>query len=65
MTPPNPLQELYDLDKSSFRFHGQLSNLIHGKEYREYVPHLRGKDLAQLVEYLDNVSLQIPPPLPC
>jgi len=59
MTPPNPLQQLYILDKSSPRFHSQLSNLIHGKEYRECVQHLRDEDLVRLVEYLDSVSLKI------
>ena len=59
MALPNPIQQLYDLDKSSPQFHGQLSNLIHGQEYREHVSHLRGEDLARLVEYLDSVSFQI------
>ncbi|KAF9646800.1 kinase-like protein [Thelephora ganbajun] len=55
MTPPNPLQQLYELEKSSPRFHHQLGNLIHGKEYQQCVSHLQGEDLVRLVEYLDSV----------
>ena len=65
MALPNPLQRLYDLDKSSPQFHGQLSNLIHGQEHRERVSHLRGEDLVRLVEYLDSVSFQINLPPGC
>jgi len=54
----DPLQQLYDLDESSPRFYNQLRNIISGKEYRERVPHLGDDDLARLVEYLDNASLQ-------
>jgi len=54
----DPLQQLYDLDESSPRFYNQLRNIISGKEYRERVPHLWDDDLARLVEYLDNASLQ-------
>ena len=59
MTLPNPLQQLYDLEKSSPQFYNQLRDIISGKEYRECVPHLRDDDLVRLVEYLDGVSLQI------
>jgi len=59
MTSPDPLQQLYDLDKSSSRFHNQLGSIIGGKEYRERVPHLQDDGLVRLVEYLDSVSLRI------
>jgi len=59
MTLPNPLQQLYDLDKSSPQLYNQLRNIFSGKEYRECVPHLQDDDLVRLVEYLDGVSLQI------
>jgi len=61
MTSPDPLLQLYDLHKykSLPQFHSKFRNIIGGKEYRERVPHLRGDDLAWLVEYLDSVSLQI------
>jgi len=59
MAPSSPLQQLFDLDKSSPRFHDQLRDIIGGKEYRERIPHLRDNDLVRLVEYLDGVSPQI------
>jgi len=55
----DPLQQLYDLKKSSPRYYNQLRNIIGGKEYRERVLHLGDDDLVRLVEYLDSVSLQM------
>ena len=55
----NPLQPLHDLDKTSPQFHQQLIDFLRGNEYQHAVPTLQTKDLAWLVEYLDNVSLRI------
>ena len=57
MNPPNPLQPLYDLDRTSLQFHDQLSNFLRGGEYQNGVLSLKSEDLAQLIEYLDSVSL--------
>lgn len=57
MPPPSLpiLQKLHRLDKSSSRFHDQLSNLLYGEEYRQCVPNLQGDDLLWFVDYLDRV----------
>ncbi|KAF9644933.1 kinase-like protein [Thelephora ganbajun] len=59
MTPPNPLQQLRDLDRASRRFHEQLTNFLRGNEYRNVFPKLQSGDLAWLVEYLDSVIISI------
>ena len=59
-----PLQELHRLDGSSSDFQDQLSNVLHGVEFVQCVPHLEGGDLVWLVKYLDQVSgPHRPPPL--
>ena len=58
MSPSRPLQSFRDLDRTSPQFHRQLSALLGGNEYRGVISSLEGEDLAWLVEYLDNVSLQ-------
>ena len=59
MDRPNPLQQLYDLDRSSPQFHNQLRDLLRGEDYRNIVPNLGSSGFTWLVEYLDSVSLQI------
>ena len=59
--PPCLLQCLRDLDRTSPQFHRRLSTLLGGPECRGVVSSLEGEDLAWLVEYLDNVSLQVIP----
>ena len=56
MIPHDPLQQLYDLDRTSPQFHEQLSGLLRGREYQDVFPNLRSEDLSWLVEYLDSVS---------
>ena len=62
------LQPLRHLNKSSPKFHDQLSNLLYGKEYEQCVPNLEGDDLVWLVDYLDKVlrdiSIPCSPPKP-
>ena len=54
--PGHPvLQQLHDLDKSSSKFHIQLSSALHGDEFMRCVTNLQGDDLAWLVEFLDDV----------
>ena len=57
MSSPNStaLRQLDLLNRSSPDFHDQLSNVLHGKEYRQCVPNLQGDDLVWLVDYLDKV----------
>ncbi|KAF9643166.1 hypothetical protein BDM02DRAFT_1708197 [Thelephora ganbajun] len=62
MTPPGPLRQLHDLDRTSPQFHEQLSNYLRGDEYQNVVPSLQGEGLAWLVEYLDSVLGDISDP---
>ena len=64
MTPPNPLQKLRDLDRTSPHFHDQLINFLRGNEYQNVALNLQGEDLAWLVDYLGNVSLHFVFPRP-
>ena len=56
MTPPNLLQKLRDLDRTSPDFHSQLTDFLRGNEYQDAFPSLQGEDLTWFVNYLDNVS---------
>ena len=58
MTPPNPLQKLRDLDRTSPHFHKQLTDFLRGDEYRDAAPSLQGKGLVWFVNYPDNVDLR-------
>ena len=58
MNPPEPLQKLHNLDKTSPQFYQEINEFIRGKDYREAVPNLQGEGLTWLVDYLDGVSLQ-------
>ena len=54
--PPNPLQQLRDLDRASPEFHKQLSSFLHGMEYQDVLLNLQGENLVWFVEYLDSMS---------
>ena len=54
----HPLQQLYDLDRTSPEFDEQLSDFLRGKEYRKVLPNLKSEDLTWLVEYLNSVSIR-------
>jgi len=54
--PPN---QLHHLDKSSPTFHDQISNVLNGKEYRQWVSGLQG-DLVGFVGHLDQVRHPVP-----
>ena len=67
MTSRSPLEKLRRLDKSSSEFHDQVSNILYGKEYMQWVPTIQGDDLVGLVDYLDTVRCLasfLPLPLP-
>jgi hypothetical protein len=53
------LEQLDRLNRSSLRFHDQLSNILFGEEYNQCVPELQNDDLAWLVDYLDGVRRRI------
>ena len=61
MSSPSPpaLQLLRHLDRSSPKFHDQLSNIVHGGEYQGCVSNLQGDDLVWLVDYLDEVRRRV------
>ncbi|KAF9647775.1 kinase-like protein [Thelephora ganbajun] len=52
MAPVAPFRRL---DKFSPQFPDQLTSLLHGQRYRDYVADLQAKDSSRLVEYLDDV----------
>jgi len=54
-----PLQKLRRLDKSSPTFRDQISDILYGEEYKQWVPTVQGDDLVGLVDYLDKVRCRI------
>ncbi|KAF9644320.1 kinase-like protein, partial [Thelephora ganbajun] len=66
MSSPSPpvLQELHRLDRSSSRFHDQITNVLYGKEYMRCVENLQGNDLVWLVDYLDGALGVLDPSSP-
>jgi len=50
-----PLKQLRGLDKSSSKFHEQVSDILYGEEYKQWVPELQGDDLVGFVDYLNQV----------
>ena len=59
MVTMDPLQQFRGLERASPYFYEHLKNILRGKEYQNILPKLQSEDLAWLVEYLDNVGLQI------
>jgi len=53
------LQQLGHLDRSSSKFHDQLSNVLNGEVYQKSVANLDGNELVLLVDYLDEVCCSI------
>ncbi|KAF9644348.1 kinase-like protein [Thelephora ganbajun] len=60
---PNPLRQLRRLNSSS-KFHDQLSNILYGQEYKQWVQGIRGDDVAELVDYLDSALDTLDPASP-
>ena len=55
MSSGDPLKQLRALDKSSSNFHEQVGDILHGEEYKQWVPELQGDDLVGFVDCLDKV----------
>jgi len=51
----DPLEQLRRLDGSSPKFHDQVSEILHGEEYKQWVSDIQGDDLVALVNCLDQV----------
>ena len=58
-TTPLSLKQLWGLDESSLEFQDQLSNILNGEEYTQWVLNLQGDDLVLFVDYLDKVRCRI------
>ncbi|KAF9642667.1 kinase-like protein [Thelephora ganbajun] len=54
MSSPDPLEQLRRLKSSSSKFHDQLSNILYGQEYKQWVQGIRGDEAMGLVDYLDR-----------
>ena len=61
MPSRNPLKQLCHLDRSSPDFHDQVSNILQGEEYNQWVPNIQGDDLVGIVNYLDKVRGHVSP----
>lgn len=51
----NPLERLLRLNRSTSDFHDQISNILYGEEYKQWVPGINGGDVVKLVDCLDRV----------
>lgn len=58
MFPPNPLQRLRDLDRSSTEFPDKLTGIL-TEGWIDQAQNLSPEGLRELIECLDNVSVQI------
>ena len=59
MSSYNPYEQLCRLDRSSSRFHDEVSNILYGGEYKQSVPNLQDNDLVRLIDYLDEVRRRV------
>ena len=59
----SPLMQLRHLKKCSSDFHDQVSDVLYGEEYKQWVPTIEGNDLVGLVNSLDTVHYRasLPP----
>ena len=55
MSSGSPLERLGLLDTASPKFHDQISNILHGEDYKQWVQTVHGDDLVGLVDCLDTV----------
>ena len=55
MPPHSPLEQLRSLDESSLEFQDQVSNILVGKKFMDWVSTIQDDDLVGLVDYLDKV----------
>ena len=59
MPSPTPIQRLRSLDRSSPRFPGQITKLLQGKKYKDWVDNIHDGDSSQLVEHIDDVCPRV------
>lgn len=52
---PNPLERLLRLNRSPSNPHDQISNILYGEEYKQWVQDINDSDAVRLVDYLDKV----------
>lgn len=55
MPPHSPLEQLRSLDESAPEFQDQISNILVGKKFRDWVPTIEDDSAEGLVDYLDKV----------
>ena len=55
MPSRSPLEQLRSLDESSLEFQDQVSNILAGKQFKDWVPTIQDDDVVGLVDYLDKV----------
>ena len=55
MTSPNPLEQLLRLNSSLPQFDDQVSNILHGEGYRQFVKRISSTDAVRLIDFLDRV----------
>ncbi|KAF9642290.1 hypothetical protein BDM02DRAFT_3273522 [Thelephora ganbajun] len=53
MSSLSPLEQFRHLNSSS-KFHDQASNILYGREYKQWVQGIRGDGVVGLVDYLDR-----------
>ena len=51
----NPLQQFLGLDSSRPEFNDQVSNILHGEEYRKWVKRISSGDAVRIIDFLDTV----------
>jgi hypothetical protein len=49
------MDQLLQLDASSSEFPDQVSNILYGEAYQQWVEGIQGDDVGQLVDWLDEV----------
>ena len=60
MSSYSPLRQLRRLDRSSSEFPDQVTDILYGEDYKQWVQTVRDKDLVGLVDYLDKVRCHVP-----
>ena len=52
-------QQLYHLDRTSSTFHDQVSEILYGEEYNQWIPTVQDDDLVMVVDILDKVRFHV------
>ena len=53
------LNQFSRLDRDSSTFHDQVSSILYGEEYKQWVQTVQGDDLVALVDHLDKVRFRV------